>query len=611
MDKASNTLSKRKLHQGHFAFMRALVQGLDQRTSWERYLRLEGEHSDVRTVRRTIAWLRDEFAAAARREMRPGTARLIQLDADRLPPEKAVPTLEAFAAAQGMEDFSESEQMEAYLAAYPWVGGSGEGAARKSRRARVVARQLEAIQWLQALVAREPGPSDAVSAWLHPRLANRLGRAGITTLAQLVGHINAIGARWWAKVPGVGPVKGARILDWLRSHEDELGLCVGTHVTVPRRRWTAQGVTAVRQAATALSPFEKFVVPAGLDGRAGRFRAPSGGCQISVDDDHAAISTWLGTKREGGGEAHASATLSATQRSYRKEAERLLLWSTLERGTELSSLCAEDIEAYRTFLQAPPENWCGPRHHQRWSSSWRPLEGPLTDVALRQAMIILRSLFTYLQAQRYVTANPFARIPLPPGGPHADDGHRLLSEDEWRLLDDRLEQHATTEAARRMRRGMRWMRATGLRTAQITRTTCADLSRVDVPATDASLTPWRLTVNDRRGGRQTLPIPTALILDLSAEFAAHGFDPDVTATENRGVPILARFESRSANPAAWSSSGLYQAIKQFLKDTADALDSVSAQRFKTASAQWLVRSKSKRERVTKGSTDRAAKTPAT
>jgi hypothetical protein len=45
----------RKLHVGHFAFMRAVVQGLDPRDSWDRYLRLEGEVSDQRTVRATIA----------------------------------------------------------------------------------------------------------------------------------------------------------------------------------------------------------------------------------------------------------------------------------------------------------------------------------------------------------------------------------------------------------------------------------------------------------------------------------------------------------------------------------------------------------------------------
>ena len=60
---------RRKLHVGHFAFMRAVVQGIDTRASWDRYLKLEGEGTDQRLVRSTIAWIRDEFAAAAQREV--------------------------------------------------------------------------------------------------------------------------------------------------------------------------------------------------------------------------------------------------------------------------------------------------------------------------------------------------------------------------------------------------------------------------------------------------------------------------------------------------------------------------------------------------------------
>ena len=87
----------RNLHSGHFAFMRALAQGLDERASWDRYLGLEGEHTDPRQVRRTIARIRDGFAAAARREHRPGMARLILLDLDRFASAPAIPSLAEFA----------------------------------------------------------------------------------------------------------------------------------------------------------------------------------------------------------------------------------------------------------------------------------------------------------------------------------------------------------------------------------------------------------------------------------------------------------------------------------------------------------------------------------
>jgi DNA-binding transcriptional LysR family regulator len=65
----------RKLHIGHFAFMRDLVQEADTKAAWERFLQIEGAHSDARIVRKTIHWIRDAFAAAARREHKFGTAR--------------------------------------------------------------------------------------------------------------------------------------------------------------------------------------------------------------------------------------------------------------------------------------------------------------------------------------------------------------------------------------------------------------------------------------------------------------------------------------------------------------------------------------------------------
>ena len=102
---AVSAARQRKLHIGHFAFMRSVVQGLDPKESWERYFRVEGEATDQRTVRATIAWIRDEFAAAAKRQDRFGTARLVRIDATRIAdPSLELPSLEAFAEAHGLED---------------------------------------------------------------------------------------------------------------------------------------------------------------------------------------------------------------------------------------------------------------------------------------------------------------------------------------------------------------------------------------------------------------------------------------------------------------------------------------------------------------------------
>ena len=100
------TAEPRKLNRAHFAFMRAVVQGMDVRSSWDRYVAIEGKATDLRRVQSTIAWIRQAFAAAAKRHARPGTARLVLIDVDEVEEAANLPTLAEFAAARGMEDFS-------------------------------------------------------------------------------------------------------------------------------------------------------------------------------------------------------------------------------------------------------------------------------------------------------------------------------------------------------------------------------------------------------------------------------------------------------------------------------------------------------------------------
>lgn len=127
------------------------------------------------------------------------------------------------------------------------------------------------MRWRQELVPREPSSKDDVAASLHPTLASRHGRVGMVTLTPLVEHINAIGARWWAKMPGVGAAKSARILDWLHSHEADLGLRVGHHVTVPTQPIDRRGRRVGRAISNRFSALRQIRRAASLDGRDGMY----------------------------------------------------------------------------------------------------------------------------------------------------------------------------------------------------------------------------------------------------------------------------------------------------------------------------------------------------
>ena len=612
--------------------MRALAQGLDERTSWDRYLRVEGEHTDLRTVRKTVAWIRDAFAAAARREARPGTARLILLAPQSAavntvtapsttpgPAPSLPPTLQAFAEASGMEDFSEEEQIEAYTAAYPPLGTRTRGAVAASRRAdpraarreRLVARQLEALRWLEDLVAQDPRPDDRVDAWLHPVLAQRLIRAGLPTLERLVAHINALGARWWLQVPGIGNLKAARILDWLLAHELALGFSVGVHARIARRAMTPDMLAAVVPAGLALVPLEKLLLPPHLDGHTGRQRADRAECALAASNDLQAVDAWLAAK----GGASSVTGLSATQRAYRKEAERLLLWAVLERDEALSSLTAADLRAYDAFLAAPPRHWCGPRHRQRWSTLWRPLEGPLSAEARRHAFAVLRSLYGFLVAHGYLASSPLAAAlprardrpptasaaapshPLPtPGSSHRSPSPlgagRSLSFAQWDHLRAQLARQATDEPGRRLRRAVQWLYATGLRLSELVQATCGDLADAtasagnmhDAPAGDRR---WTLRVQCRTGSHRYVPVPTALVESLDAELVRCGIVHGIGGEEGRQIRILMRVDLASGRCLPWSASAVYKRVKAFMAHAARTLEGEDATQLMRASTHWL------------------------
>lgn len=566
----------RKLSSGHFAFMRAVVQGLDAKAAWDRYLRLEGEHLDARKVRSTIAWMRAEFAAAARRQAKPGTARLVLIDAAQLPSGPQIPSLEEFALARGMEDFSEAEQREEYAAEY---GGTTRHAARRQQ---LVNRQLEALRWLEDLVAQDPQPGDGVGAWLAPALATKIERAGMPTIFTLIERINSMGSRWWTGVPGIGETKASRIVEWLVANAKAIGMSIGAHALTKRTQLQAVVLDAVVLPSTSLVPLEKFVVPSELDGSSGRFRASVEKCMLAARNDHAAILEWLASKQPG-----AEGAQSATQRAYRKEAERLLLWAILMRKKPMSSLTVEDATAFTEFLADPPADWCGKRHHQRWSTHWRPLEKKLQPAAIRQAMVVLRALFAWLVKHNYMVGNPFAGVAIPPQKKRVLGSKRTLTYKQWDFINAQLAKAPNTEVARRRARAIRWLYATGMRLAEIIGVRCSDLetheytNRAGRPAVG-----WLVEVLGKGQITRDVPVPSHLVEELGDELAAAGRPSDVLHEDNADIAIMAKFTG-SATQDAWSASGLYKSIRKFMKQCAVQMQPSDAKQVIRATTHWM------------------------
>jgi site-specific recombinase XerD len=613
--------TSRKLHIGHFAFMRALIQGADSKAAWQRYLQIEGEHSDARLVRKTIHWIRDAFAAAAKREHKFGTARLVLADWSKVGERKNEhPTLEQFVAHRQLEEFSESEQIAALLEAYPTIGN------QQKRRAKLMVRQLEALRWLEELAAQPPGAGDPIASWISPDLARHLQAVGLFTLRQLVTHINGIGKRWYCSIAAVGPLKAKRIEDWLRAHEMSIGLALGRHVVVARKKLYRHELARVVPRQTGIVPIDKLIVPADLDGSQGTFRAAREHCMMRASNDHEAVLLWIKTRQSMSPEQKRAVQvkrgiepgaaegpldwlgyLSHTQRAYLKEAERFMLWAIVQHRKPLSSMTLEDCEAYRGFLAdpTPRDKWCAPRGRDKWSTLWRPFEGPLSRSAQAHAVRVLKSLYTFLVDQCYLIGNPWKGVGMQRATRVAVARGRSFTQAQWRFIEQQAAQLTDRSADRRLRFALHLYYATGMRLVEGVQARVDDLRWVSYPdhESDEVISGWEMTVVGKGNKERVVQVPQDVIDELGSYLASRGLDPDPEAIANRGAFLLGQVVD-VASRAPWSPHAqqavdpkagishvtMYEAIKRFFKHCAAWLadtDPKGAERLASASTHWM------------------------
>ncbi|WP_089709856.1 tyrosine-type recombinase/integrase [Halomonas daqiaonensis] len=123
----------------------------------------------------------------------------------------------------------------------------------------------------------------------------------------------------------------------------------------------------------------------------------AGARHISASTDAEALAQWLDEYRAS----------PRTQRAYRREAQRLMLW-LVEQGRGLDELRREDLDRFEAFLAdpRPAERWIGPVR-PRNDPRWRPFRGPLSPASRRQSLVILQGMFAWLVEAGWVSHNPF------------------------------------------------------------------------------------------------------------------------------------------------------------------------------------------------------------
>jgi site-specific recombinase XerD len=414
-----------------------------------------------------------------------------------------------------------------------------------------------AIEQLRSAAVPVPLIGDCVDLWLAPRVAAVLRQAGIKTLADLTLRVPRR-RRWWVEIDGLGAAGARQIEAFFAEHAD----------LTDRAR-----ALLVTTSTSELVPWEKLVVPHEVDGSMGLHRAPRASCVLRANNDYAAVQAWLSLHEA-----------SATQRAYRKEAERLILWAIVERGVALSSLATEDAVAYRAFLRqpSPKGRWVGPAA-PRTSAEWRPFAGGLSTRSRAYSLSVLSSMFRWLIEQRYVLANPFAGIKVRGVRQATLDTTRSFSEGEWKLVRTVAEGLEWTYgwqpgAAHRLRFLIDFSYSTGLRAGELVHATLGSIE-VDAPGDT-----WLHVVGKgSKAGKVVLPGLARGVLDR--HLAQRGL-PVTPAKWNPATPVLGSLDGE----AGITSKRLWAIVKRFFATTADVLADTNpalAEKLRRATPHWM------------------------
>lgn len=419
---------------------------------------------------------------------------------------------------------------------------------------------LATIENLRHLPAPQPSVTDYVERWLPTRAANALQKHGLRTLADLTVRVPRR-RRWWTVVPGLGATNAKVIETFFAAH--------------PLLTEQARALLP-EQFVQDVVPWERLAVPAELDGSRGAFRAPRATCTLSASTDYQAIQSWLSL--------HES---ESTQRAYKKEAERLLLWAVLERRKPLSSLTADDAIAYRGFLRrpAPAIRWIGTAR-PRTANDWKPFAGSLSPRSVAYSLSVIGAMFRWLIQQRYTLANPFAGVKVR-GASRAEPSaaSRVFTEGEWALIQAAAQglewRHGwTAPAAQRLQFVLSFSFGTGLRIGEMV---SAKLGQVEL---DGRGDHW-LHVMGKGGKEGKVALPPLARLALE-RYLAHRQLPLSYSKWNPETALVGCLGSDDV--CGVTTARLWAVLRRFFHQVAEVVQTDhpgTAKKLRAASAHWM------------------------
>ncbi|WP_449405779.1 tyrosine-type recombinase/integrase [Massilia phosphatilytica] len=310
-----------------------------------------------------------------------------------------------------------------------------------------------------------------------------------------------------------------------------------------------------------VAPLGTFQLPAWLSGVDGANRAPAF-CFISARNDLEAINAYLNRYKG----------QDSTERAYRKELERFILWCTLVACKPMSSLLVDDCELYKHFLRDPLPEFRGKRT-VKTSKRWRPFAlEPMDAESQKYAVRVLRAMFDWLVKVRYLAGNPWIAVKDPVVIEQADGMRidRALSANAWDTVVNVLSERGMTAKNKQDRvalAGILLMGDSGLRRAEV-----AGARRHNLKPSRHAAGVWMLVVLGKRSKMRRVPVSPRTIDALRAHWRDRGLDFD---TQTVDLPLLAPLvvpgtetaQARHANGGAngYYSNSLYNVVAGALR----------------------------------------------
>lgn len=445
------------------------------------------------------------------------------------------------------------------------------------------------------LPSRRLDPEELLSELLPEDWALPLTKAGLATLEDLYDCAASLGSTWHRSFPGLGSRRAVALMEWLRDYGRDIGEVTPRFFPAGSRKKTAaEPRPRSAEFDPLIRPLEEISLPGPLSGTEGINRAPAIGCSLSAGNDLEAIRTWL----------NARAGNPNTYASYRKEAERFLLWCLAEKERALSDIRADDAAEYLRWLEdlgrleenaflrkwrLPQSRWIGPKNAERATALWKPFNGPLSSASRKNAIVVVRQLFNFLKRTGYLIFNPFdqvsPKVPLLKGeGAPQAFADRSLTDAQWEEIVSRLDMLPEGLPRERMRLILMMGKSLGMRASEMldARTGWIVRRRVGLSVRNA------IEIVGKGSKVRRLPLTPEQIGIIEDSLRARGIpglaqsDPETQLLINLG---------RGRNPGgAMSRSGLYRVLEGFFARVADdvaAAAPMDAAKLRASSTHWL------------------------